>query len=94
MTNLKGNKAHRAFLKKGFQDERGRKDIFYYFYYQGKKTHIYTKMSHNPGELNEWLISQMAWQLKLSKNELVEVVKCSIDGDKLLNIFLKNKELP
>jgi hypothetical protein len=94
MTILKGNRAHHAFLKKGFRDERGRKDIFYYFYYQGKKTHIFTKMSHNPGDLNEWLISQMAHQLKLSKNDLVEVVKCTIDGDKLVRIYLTKKELP
>jgi hypothetical protein len=60
MTNLKGNKAHHAFLKKGFQDERGRRDIFYYYYYQGKKSHIFTKMSHNPGDIDEWHISQMA----------------------------------
>jgi len=94
MTILKGTKAHRAFLKKGFKDERGRKDIFYYFYHDGKKTHIFTKMSHNPGDLNEWLISQMAGQLKLTKNDFIEVVKCSIDGDKLLKIYLRSKELP
>jgi len=37
MTCLKGDKAHHAFLKKGFKDERGRKDIFYFYYFNGKK---------------------------------------------------------
>jgi len=91
MTRLKGNKAHHAFLKKGFKDERGRRDIFYYYYFNGKKSHIFTKMSHNPGDLDEWLISNMAKQLKLEKNDFVEVVKCSIDKDDLLSIYLKAK---
>jgi len=43
-------------------------------------------MSHNPGDLDEWLITQMARQLKIQKNDFVEVLNCSIQaGSQLEN---------
>ena len=62
MINFNGRKTHRVLLKKGFRDERDKKHIFYYFYFNGKKTHIFTKMSHNPGDLDDYLVGRMAQQ--------------------------------
>ncbi|MGA2914300.1 MAG: hypothetical protein ABSE07_12420 [Methanoregula sp.] len=81
------------FLKKGFKEDRGRKDIFYYFYYNGKKSHIFTKMSHNPGDLDEWHISQMATQIKLTKKQFVDLVDCPLLEKDLIEIYLIKKEL-
>jgi hypothetical protein len=92
MVSLKGQKAHRSFLKKGFKDERDKKHIFYYFYFNGKKSTIYTKMSHNPGDLNDYLIGRMADQLKLEKNDFVELVKCPLLEENLIEIY-KQKSL-
>jgi len=94
MVTLKGRKAHHSFLKKGFKDERDRNHIFYYFYYNGKKTLLFTKMSHNPGDLEDWHISKMADQLKLKKNEFVELVNCTLKEDDLISTYLTLKKIP
>lgn len=93
MSHIKGRKAHHSFLKKGFRDERGRKDIFYYFYYKGKKSHIFTKMSHNPGDLDEWHITQMAKQVKLKKNQFIDLIDCPLIEEDLIKIYLELGEL-
>ncbi len=91
MSSLKGKKTHRSLLKKGFKEERDRKDIFYYYYYNGKRTQIFTKMSHNPGDLSSWHIMKMADQTKLSKNKFTGVADCTVSKEELLNYYLEEK---
>lgn len=93
MGALKGRKAHQSLLKKGFQDERNRDHIFYYFYYNGKKSHLFTKMSHNPGDLDDYLLSRMAEQLKISKTEFIEFINCNLREEGLISIYLRDGEL-
>jgi hypothetical protein len=93
MVSLKGQKAHRSFLKKGFKDERDKKHIFYFFYFNGKKTTIYTKMSHNPGDLDDYLIGRMADQLDLQKNDFVELVKCPLLEEDLIKIYRQKNRI-
>jgi len=50
-------------------------------------------MSHNPGDLDEWHISQMATQIKLTKKQFVDLVDCPLLEKDLIEIYLIKKEL-
>ena len=78
-------------MSKGFKENRKRKEIYYIYYYKGRKTQIWTKMSHNPGDLDDWHISWMAKQTKLSKKEFVDVGECPMSADELLKLYLDRR---
>lgn len=71
----------RALQRKGFRLERSTTDDFYYLYHQGKKTSVWTKISHGKGEeLRAKLLGVIRGQLRLdSSNQLGEFLTCSLD---------------
>lgn len=93
MTTLKRNKANKNLTKKGFKKSDKTKHSFYHYYHNGKKTDIFTFMSRGVGskEIDDSLISSMATQLKLTKQEFMDVVNCDISKESLLQIYL-NRE--
>lgn len=71
-----------ALLAKGFAVKSTHHHL-YFLYYQGKKTAIFTKISHG-GKIktyNDSLLGLMCRQLKLTKAELLELIKCTLDFD-------------
>ena len=68
----------KALKAKGFQLDRHSGDDIYYFYYEGKKTNIYTKVSQGAREdLGPALVKRIQSQLHLSKYQLViDFAKC------------------
>lgn len=92
MTILKPNQINNSLTAKGFK-VRQSKHIFYNFYFGEKKTHIFTFMSHGARDIDDYLISKMANQVKLDKNEFVEVIECTIKKDELLQIYIARNEL-
>ena len=93
MVALKPRNAHTSFLQKGFQEEREHDHVFYYFYYKGQKTHIKTHISHNSGDLSDWHISKMSKQVKLNRQQFIDLVKCPLKEKELIEIYIKAKEL-
>ncbi len=48
----------------------------------GKKTMIYTKISHGEKEIGDPLLSAMARQLRLTRNQLNDLIDCPLQyGD-------------
>jgi hypothetical protein len=66
-----------ALLKKGFQ-RRESKDAYFHLWVDGKKTMVFTKMSQGEKEVHDGLLGAMARQLKLTKQQLVELVDCPL----------------
>ena len=68
-----------ALNRKGFikADDRNR-HIFYYFCHNGKKTAINTHYSKGAKSISEPLIHDMARQMKLTKDQFLQYVECSI----------------
>lgn len=71
----------KALLKKGFEKESG--DHAYYVYYtlEGKKSSVFTNTSFTPKmrDIPDALLSQMAKQCYLTKQEFLQLVDCPLN---------------
>ena len=65
MKPLKTDKIKSSLVKKGFSAENG-DHKYYTLYCNGKKTHIFTKVSHGKPEVGEPLLGMMARQVRLN----------------------------
>lgn len=68
--------------RKGFVIDKSRDHIYFHFYRNGKKTHLYTKVSHGARRetLGDPLVRAMKSQLGLgSAKEVRELVECTMD---------------
>ena len=74
MTRLKTRSIVSSLTRKGFVEVDGDHRRFIY-YSDGKKTEIWTKVSHNSGDLGEHLIHEMARQTRLSKPDFLALVE-------------------
>jgi hypothetical protein len=86
----------RALLRKGFRLERSSKDKIFYFYHQGKKTEVHTKISQGRGEdLRDKLLGKIKQQMYFDTTAQVgRFIDCSIDEQAYL-IHLRGKiQLP
>ncbi len=93
MAQKERSEIRQALCKKGFVEE----DNDHYFYtlvYNQKKTAIFTKISKgsNYKTIHQALLSLMSKQLKLSNNEFLQLVDCSISGESYIEI-LKKKDI-
>lgn len=90
MTVLKATAIDSALTKKGFRRIEERKHIFYQLLNSdGKKTAVRTMMSHNGQEVSGNLLSNMAKQTKLTKDQFIKLIQCTLSKDdyyKILNI--------
>lgn len=82
MAVIKASKVRRGLEKKGFVLVDG--DHYYYHYLSddGKKTNVWTKVSHGATDIGIPLIKMMAKQTKLSANEFIDLVNCPLSKDK------------
>ncbi|MFA5863286.1 MAG: type II toxin-antitoxin system HicA family toxin [Phycisphaerae bacterium] len=79
-------KISKALLHKGFQ-ERNSKDIFYHLYVEGKKTTIFTKISHGEKEIHDGLMGAMSRELKLKKSQFLDLINCPLSLDDYLTLL-------
>jgi len=92
MSSKKKKDISSSLKKKGFI-ETSRNHTFYYLYYKNKKTSIYTKLSHSINEYGDNLLAQIAKQLRLRKNELIELLDCPMKREDYINLLIKRKIL-
>lgn len=93
MTNRKVKQVSTNLCKKGFTKKETDHTKFH-LYVDGKRTGIYTKISHGEVEIHEPLIKAMSNELRLSKQQFLALVDCKIDGDRYLSILRENGDLP
>jgi hypothetical protein len=84
---LKARDVGRALTRKGFADDGERDHHYYFFYHNGKKSNIYTKISHGEIDLGKPLCSAMARQMKLTGQQFQEFVSCQLDAQKYAEIL-------
>lgn len=92
MSALSAKETQRNLCKKGFRQEEG-DHHFLYFYYNGKREAIKTKISHNMSDLDDYLISAMARQIKLSKIDFIAFAKCRMSEEEYIMQLVKDKLL-
>jgi len=73
-------------LKKGFL-ARENDHTFYHLYVAGKKTPVYTKISHGEREIGEKLLGMMARQVGLSKRDFLDLIDCPLTFDEYLELL-------
>ncbi|WP_148208140.1 type II toxin-antitoxin system HicA family toxin [Methanosphaerula palustris] len=76
-----------SLLKKGFK-EKNTSHTHLIFFIDGKKTSIFTFISHGKKEISDELMHKMAKQLKLSHEQFCELVDCSMNGETLREFYL------
>lgn len=82
-----------ALLSKGFEVEETHHE-YLWFYYDGKRTHIKTRLSHGIDEYGSNLINAMKKQLKLnSRQDIENLLKCPMTESQYIELLLKSGEL-
>jgi hypothetical protein len=66
--------------KKGFSKKEN-DHTFFHLWVDGKKTRVYTKVSHGEKEIPDNLLGAMARQLNLNKKQFLELVDCPFTLD-------------
>lgn len=86
MKPLRTDKIKSSLTKKGFVAENG-DHKFYTLYCDGKKTQIYTKVSHGKTEVGEPLIGKMAKQVRLSKLQFADLINCPLSKEEYMQMM-------
>ena len=77
-----------ALLAKGFiLENRDHKYLF--FHVRGKKTGVFTFISHGERDADDWLLARIARQLRLTKKELLALIECSLSQDEYLRLLVE-----
>ena len=81
MSPFKTREFKRACEKKGFRVERSTGHDYLYFYYENKKTQIFTKVSFGSSEeIGVQLFKYLKKQLRLDDSkQLADFIKCPIE---------------
>jgi hypothetical protein len=83
----------KALLSKGFREEK-RDHRYYLFYYDGKKSSVYTKISHSETEISNSLCSAMARQMRLlGRSQFNEFADCSLSEEAYAALLIEGKHL-
>ena len=75
-----------ALKKKGFSKKQSH-HTYFIFLHNGKKTGIYTYLSHGKKEISKTLRSMMAEQLRLSPSDFDEVIDCTKSKEELVRFY-------
>ena len=88
MTVFKDKKVRQSLEKKGFKNEPNKHHNYYYLYdLNGKRTAINTHTSRNGQDIDDYLIRQMSKQLKLSKDEFIDLINCPLSREMYISLL-------
>lgn len=79
-----------SLLKKGFEEKQSSHTRLTYFI-DGKKSSIFTVVSHGKKEISDDLMHKMAKQIKLSYKQFCDVVDCPMSKEELREFYLEEK---
>lgn len=93
MTVFKDKKVKQSLVKKGFQETRKTKHLFYFLYDDnGKRTSVNTHFSNNAQEINDGLINKMCRETHLNKQQFCDLINCPLSRDDYYEI-LRSKNI-
>ena len=79
--------------KKGFENSKNTHHLYYTYRTQdGKLSDVFTYMSHSGRELSDSLLSKMARQCKLRREEFLRLVDCTMNRQEYEH-SLKSQEI-
>jgi hypothetical protein len=80
MANYKTSEFKNALEKKGFKLDQTHHEMYWYFL-DGKKTTIKTRISHSEKNYDDYLLNERKKQLHLSKSDFILFVKCPLTAE-------------
>lgn len=91
MAVLDAKKTYKNLLKKGFNEAQHKSSDHKWLelFYNGKLV-LHTKVSHGEAELGNFLIKQMSFQCKLSKDEFLDLANCPMPKEQYFDILRQN----
>ena len=91
---IEREKIRSMLLEKGFMQKSG-KHYYYYLFVNGKKSSVFTSLSHGPGykEYSDELVSNVAHQMRLTKKELLQFVDCFLTYEKYIELLRQRDHL-
>lgn len=90
MATRKNYNIAKSLERKGFKETQS-SHARLTFYVDGKKSSVFTFISHGKKEISDELMHKMARQVRLSYKQFCGVVDCSISGDDLKQYYLEQK---
>lgn len=93
MATLDSRRVEKSLLAKGFVKDHG-DHLFFRLFVNGKKTAIYTKISHGSRKtLGDGLVHMMAKQVKLSLPEFRDLVECRLSEEAYVKLLVESKQI-
>jgi hypothetical protein len=83
MVTFKAREVLNGLERKGFQKSE-RDHTFLILFVNGKKTSIYTKVSHGSNEIDDYLIHKMSLQVRLDKKQFIDLINCPFTYEEYL----------
>lgn len=88
MSVLDPKRTYRNLKKKGFQEAKSRfSDHKQLEFFHNNRLVSRTKISHNSGDLGDYLIKQMSVQCKLDKNQFIDLANCPLSKQEYIEIL-------
>lgn len=92
--NYKTKNIQKVLKKKGFKEIKDRDHIYFFVYYNGKKSDIFTKLSHSIDEYGDDLLSMVQHQLCLpKKNDLKRLLDCPMGEEEYMGLIIRSEKL-
>ena len=82
-----------ALETKGFRESDERDHFYYFFFHNGKKTRVYTKISHGEREIHDKNCSLMARQIRLTGPQFRNFVDCPLTKEQYTKLLLDGKHI-
>lgn len=89
LTSFKKREIESALTSKGFLPTNTDHEYFF-FYVDGKKTSVWTKLSFGDKEYGDPLLGQIKKQLHLTKGELIDLIECPLTEEMFRKKMIEN----
>ncbi len=73
-------------LQKGFVQPGG-DHAYFHFFVDGKKTSVYTKVSHGEREIHDGLLAAMARQVRLPRKQFNDLIDCPLSSEQYVQLL-------
>lgn len=72
--------------QKGFKKKEN-DHVFFHLWIDGKKTSVYTKLSHGEKEVSDSLLGMMARQVKLNRRQFDNLIDCPLSAEDYIKLL-------
>ena len=90
---MKVRDIRRALTTKGFEEITNSDHYYFYFQLDGKRTSVFTKISHDATDVNDPLLGLMTKQVRLKRTEFNNLIDCRLDGPEYRQLLLERRHV-